>query len=112
MAFRAAEKLRGAISHAVFDEVGSITCSFGVAEYIPDESVADLITRADDALSRQGRWPQPGANDAAADAPRRIGAGFHAEATRVSPSCQWRASMMPALDVHLPVAGGGIAGAC
>jgi len=52
MAFRAAEKLREAISHVVFDEVGSITCSFGVAEYIPGESVADLITRADDALYR------------------------------------------------------------
>ena len=52
MAFQAAEKLREAISHVVFDEVGSITCSFGVAEYIPGESVADLITRADDALYR------------------------------------------------------------
>jgi PleD family two-component response regulator len=51
-AFRAAEKLRDAIRNIVFDEVGSITCSFGVAQYMPGETAAEFIARADGALYR------------------------------------------------------------
>jgi diguanylate cyclase (GGDEF)-like protein len=52
MAFRAAEKLREAITQVVFDEVGTLTCSFGVAQYAPGDTVAAFIARADDALYR------------------------------------------------------------
>jgi diguanylate cyclase (GGDEF)-like protein len=52
MALEAAEKLREAISHIVFPEVGAVTCSFGVTQYARGESAADLIARADDALYR------------------------------------------------------------
>ncbi|CAB3751623.1 GGDEF domain-containing protein [Paraburkholderia solisilvae] len=73
MAFQAADKLRDAISHVVFGEVGSVTCSFGVAEYEAGESAAELIARADGALYRakaNGRnqvvlAPQPGMSQAA-----------------------------------------------
>lgn len=68
MALEAAEKLREAISRIVFSEVGTVTCSFGVAQYARGESAAELIARADDALYRakaNGRnqvqlTPQPG----------------------------------------------------
>ena len=50
MALKAAEKLRDAIGQVVFDEVGSVTCSFGVAQYAAGDSPAELISRADDAL--------------------------------------------------------------
>ncbi|HEY3597926.1 MAG TPA: diguanylate cyclase [Paraburkholderia sp.] len=52
MAFQAADKLRDAIGHVVFAEAGSVTCSFGVAEYEAGESAAELIARADGALYR------------------------------------------------------------
>jgi diguanylate cyclase (GGDEF)-like protein len=51
-AFHAAEKLRDAIRNMVFDEVGSITCSFGVAQYVPGETAVQFIARADSALYR------------------------------------------------------------
>jgi diguanylate cyclase (GGDEF)-like protein len=51
-AFQAAEKLRDAIRNMMFDEVGAITCSFGVAQYIRGETAAQFIERADDALYR------------------------------------------------------------
>jgi diguanylate cyclase (GGDEF)-like protein len=50
MAFQAAEKLREAISHVVFEAVGSVTCSFGVAQYAPGETAAEFIARADTVL--------------------------------------------------------------
>jgi diguanylate cyclase (GGDEF)-like protein len=50
MACRAAEKLRDAISHVEFAEVGSVTCSFGVAQYQPGDTADSLIARADVAL--------------------------------------------------------------
>jgi diguanylate cyclase (GGDEF)-like protein len=50
MAYRVAEKLRAAIAHATFDEVGSVTCSFGVAQYVDGESAESLIARADRGL--------------------------------------------------------------
>lgn len=50
MAFEAAEKLREAIAKTVFGEVGSVTCSFGVAEYVPGDAPDEFIARADTAL--------------------------------------------------------------
>jgi diguanylate cyclase (GGDEF)-like protein len=52
MAFQAAEKLREAIGSLTFHQVRLVTCSFGVAQYAPGESAADLIARADAALYR------------------------------------------------------------
>lgn len=45
-----AERIREAISSHVFDEVGTITASFGVAEYRAGETVDELVARADQAL--------------------------------------------------------------
>jgi diguanylate cyclase (GGDEF)-like protein len=52
MAFQAAEKLRSAIAQVVFEKVGSVTCSFGVGQYVPGEPVTAFLARADDALYR------------------------------------------------------------
>ncbi len=68
MAYQAAEKLRAAIGQVGFDVVGSVTCSFGCAQYVDGDTAASLIARADDALYRakvRGRnrveWaPAPG----------------------------------------------------
>lgn len=45
-----AEGLRLAFSSHAFDTVDRVTCSFGVAEYNPGESTADMLKRADVAL--------------------------------------------------------------
>lgn len=45
-----AERIREAISSHIFDEVGTITASFGVAEYRAGETVEELVARADKAL--------------------------------------------------------------
>jgi diguanylate cyclase (GGDEF)-like protein len=50
MAYRAAEKLRSAIEQVKFDEIGTVTCSFGVAQYVYGDTAETLISRADDAL--------------------------------------------------------------
>lgn len=47
-----AEKLRKRTARHVFPGVGSITCSYGVAQYRLGESVTDFIDRADSALYR------------------------------------------------------------
>jgi diguanylate cyclase (GGDEF)-like protein len=52
MAFQAAKKLRDAIRHVVFDEVGSVTCSFGVTQFAVEDTAAEFISRADNALYR------------------------------------------------------------
>jgi diguanylate cyclase (GGDEF)-like protein len=52
MAGQAAEKLRAAIARTTFDPVGSITSSFGVAEFNDGETAESLIARADNALYR------------------------------------------------------------
>jgi diguanylate cyclase (GGDEF)-like protein len=52
MALQVAEKLREAISNLVFDDVVSITCSFGVTQYAATETAAQFIARADGALYR------------------------------------------------------------
>lgn len=45
-----AERLRHAISQHTFSEVGHLTCSLGVAEFIPDESFIQWFDRGDEAL--------------------------------------------------------------
>ena len=60
-AFRAAEKLRDAIRNMMFDDVGAITCSFGVAQYMPRETAAEFIARADGALYRAKTNSEAGA---------------------------------------------------
>jgi len=52
MARQAAEKLAAAIGQVVFDEAGTITCSFGIAQYADGDNAETLITRADSALYR------------------------------------------------------------
>jgi diguanylate cyclase (GGDEF)-like protein len=52
MAYQAAEKLRNAIEQIRFDEIGTVTCSFGVAQYVYGDAAESLISRADDALYR------------------------------------------------------------
>ena len=44
--------LREVIEHHLFGEVAKVTCSFGVAEYVPGDSAEDLTARADVALYR------------------------------------------------------------
>lgn len=52
MACQAAEKLRDAIQQIKFDGIGTVTCSFGVAQYVYGDTAETLISRADDALYR------------------------------------------------------------
>lgn len=52
MAFQAAEKLRDAVGQVIFEQVGTVTCSFGVAQWVPGETAADFVARADEALYR------------------------------------------------------------
>ena len=47
-----AEKLRSAIAQAPFDQVGGITCSFGVTEFVSGDTAESLVARADNALYR------------------------------------------------------------
>ncbi len=51
-ACRFAEKLRCAIEQQAFPEVGTLTCSFGVAEYRKTDDEKALVKRADEALYR------------------------------------------------------------
>jgi diguanylate cyclase (GGDEF)-like protein len=52
MTYQAAEKVREAVGHIVFDDVGMVTCSFGVAQYVDGDTAESFIARADDALYR------------------------------------------------------------
>jgi diguanylate cyclase (GGDEF)-like protein len=52
MAYQTAEKLRNAIEQVKFDEIGTVRCSFGVAQYVYGDTAETLISRADDALYR------------------------------------------------------------
>ena len=49
-ALRLAEKLRQLVERTTFEEVGHITCSFGVAQYRPGEPSERFLERADQAL--------------------------------------------------------------
>ena len=50
MAYLLAENLRNATAQVVFDEVGEITCSFGVAQYLNSDTAETFVSRADAAL--------------------------------------------------------------
>ena len=50
MAYRMAENLRRAIEDAVFDDVGALACSFGVAQFEPTDTAETFLARADEAL--------------------------------------------------------------
>jgi len=52
MAYQATEKLRNAIEQFGFGEVGTVTCSLGVAQYVYGDTADTLLSRADDALYR------------------------------------------------------------
>jgi len=47
-----AEALRAAVATAEFETVGSLTCSFGVAQFAQDRSASEFLARADAALYR------------------------------------------------------------
>ena len=75
MARQAAEKIAEKVRQMLFDKAGTITCSFGVAQYAAGDSASTLIARADRALYRaklNGRdrveltpLPDPAINDIA-----------------------------------------------
>ena len=50
-----AEAIRGEIAAIAFENIGQVTCSFGVAQLREDEGKEDLIKRADDFLYRAKR---------------------------------------------------------
>jgi len=52
MACRVAERMRIAIHLTPFERVGTISCSFGVAQYIVGDTAQSLLSRADKALYR------------------------------------------------------------
>jgi len=57
-AVKLAEKLRKVIEKTIFDSIGSITCSFGVAEINNADTIKNIIKRSDIALynaKEQGR---------------------------------------------------------
>lgn len=45
-----AEKIRSAIDLHNFSKVGRVTCSFGVAQFIPGDTAESIIKRADEAM--------------------------------------------------------------
>jgi diguanylate cyclase (GGDEF)-like protein len=45
-----AETICRIIHHHTFEKVNKVTCSFGMAEYIPNEELKDLLKRTDEAL--------------------------------------------------------------
>jgi diguanylate cyclase (GGDEF)-like protein len=47
-----AEKIRLVVERQTLPKVGSVTCSFGVARLLPDDTPESLIKRADDAMYR------------------------------------------------------------
>jgi len=49
-ALKAAEKLRASIETLAVEEVGGVTCSFGVTQFSEDDSAEDFVGRADEAL--------------------------------------------------------------
>jgi diguanylate cyclase (GGDEF)-like protein len=51
-AFAIADDLRDLISDIPFDEVGTVTCSFGVAQYNGQETANEFVARADAAVYR------------------------------------------------------------
>ncbi len=57
-AYLLAEKLRKLLEKSKFDDIGSITASFGISQYSPEKSITKLLKEADDALysaKREGK---------------------------------------------------------
>jgi diguanylate cyclase (GGDEF)-like protein len=52
MAYQAAERLRVALLQLAFDNVGTLSCSFGVAYFRDGDTAASMLARADAALYR------------------------------------------------------------
>jgi diguanylate cyclase (GGDEF)-like protein len=52
MAYQVADRLRSAMQLMVFEKVGSLSCSFGVAQYVDGDSAETMLARADAALYR------------------------------------------------------------
>lgn len=52
MARQTAERLRATIQETMFNVVGNVTCSFGVAQYVPGDTAQTVLARADGALYR------------------------------------------------------------
>lgn len=68
-----AEKLRQVIADHRIDDVGEVTCSFGVALYAPGEGMGDLIARADQALYQA----KANGRNRVVVAPTRLDQGVH-----------------------------------
>ncbi|NEW94006.1 sensor domain-containing diguanylate cyclase [Rhodopseudomonas sp. BR0M22] len=51
-AYETAKKLRLLVSHTIFEQVGTVTASFGVAQVLPGDNAETLVARADNALYR------------------------------------------------------------
>jgi len=51
-AMKMAESLRQRVEVHLFETVGQITCSIGVAEFDPEKKIDDLLIRVDDNLYR------------------------------------------------------------
>lgn len=45
-----AEKIRDRVSRHEFPHLGQVTCSFGVAQFYPDDSAESFLKRADEAM--------------------------------------------------------------
>jgi diguanylate cyclase (GGDEF)-like protein len=55
---RLAERVRSALAQQRFDIAGSVTASFGVTTYLPNDTLETMLHRADEALyqaKREGR---------------------------------------------------------
>ncbi|PZA13374.1 sensor domain-containing diguanylate cyclase [Rhodopseudomonas palustris] len=51
-AYETANKLRLLVAHTLFEQVGTVTASFGVAQVLPGDNAETLVARADNALYR------------------------------------------------------------
>ena len=52
MAYQAADRLRAAMQQAAFEKVGTLSCSFGVTQYVAGDTAETMLARADAALYR------------------------------------------------------------
>jgi diguanylate cyclase (GGDEF)-like protein len=52
LAYMAAERLRAAINQVMFEDAGTLSCSFGVAQYVDGDDQEAVMARADAALYR------------------------------------------------------------